>query len=607
MSSLQFVGRKGSGSIIINHFESLEGRRLLAAAVLSGNAAPYTLMVTGTGGSDVVVAAVRGTRLRVAVNGVIQQFRASAVSQIQIQAGDGADVVDISGVSIPAYVNGDTGNDLIKGGAGNDTLTGGAGKDTLYGNGGNDRLNGNGGNDVLYGGDGNDVLYAGAGVDRLDGGDGNDHFVAGTGADTLLGDAGNDVFDAVNGQADVIDGGVGKNTAVTDVAGDTVKNIRALTTAVYTAPGGTVTPPVITPDPTPAPFSPTDHPLSISVNDESLWDTNFSTVVTQLHTLGVRAVRLYVSISSYDDRPTASDPVSYTNFVNAWNGTGTHPMVAGLAMKRAFALKRAGFKVLMTINNTTAQPPASAAQATAFYTYMMNATETSTSTTKLKDAVDYWEIGNEVDLAQYWAPSGVNKPAGLKEYVDDLLIPAANALHSGPTSNWEQVVSSSVSYSPTDMNAILTELRAQGRTDAIDDIGFHPYGRYDPANGINEIGDRSAQALRYATAFGRPLIATEWNVRGFNSNGSQNATWAAAITSVYNSVIKPDYLAAFYFNLTNNYAGRGGSITARPAGLLTHNYSGTITPTSSVEDLLAYYESPLVTSDPFYSAFASLT
>ena len=595
----------------ITSIESLETRRLMAASHLSGNASPYTLLIDGTPGNDVIGVAARGTRLRVAVNGVVTQFRASAVSRIEIQAGDGTDVVDASGTAINTYVLGGLGNDLIRGGAGDDTLTGAGGKDTLYGNAGNDRLNGGASNDIIFGGDGNDAVYGGDGADSISADAGNDHLFGDAGIDTMLGGDGNDVFESVDGGVDYVVGGAGKNVATTDVTGDTTKTIRTVTTAVYTPPdsgGGSTGGGDNTGNGSGGPVSTGSHPLAISVNDESLWDQNFSTTISQLHTLGVTVVRLFVSINSYADRPHAYDNINYADIVGSWNGSG-HPLIAGLAMKRAFALKRAGFKVLLTIQETDGHVPASDQVVTDFYTYMMNATETSGGSTKLKDVVDYWEVGNEVDLSAYWAPSGTNKAAGLKQYVDDLLIPAAAALHSGPNTKWEQIVSASVSYNPKDMNAILTELKALGRTNAIDEIGYHPYGRYLPAQNIDEITPRVTQAAAYAAAFGKPLIATEWNVRGYANNGSQNTSWSSAISTIYNNDIKPNFLIGFYFALTNNFAGRGGSndITARPAGLLTHDYNGSVTQNSSASDLLAYYKSPLVPSDPFYSVYNAFT
>ena len=69
------------------------------------------------------------------------------------------------------------------------------------------------------------------------------------------------------------------------------------------------------------------------------------------------------------------------------------------------------------------------------------------STFTLAQAVDSWEVGNEPDSVTFWKPSGTNKTTGLKSYVDNFLIPAAQELKLGA----ERVISGGVSFSPGDM------------------------------------------------------------------------------------------------------------------------------------------------------------
>jgi len=63
---------------------------------------------------------------------------------------------------------------------------------------------------------------------------------------------------------------------------------------------------------------------------------------------------------------------------------------------------------------------------------------------------------------------------------------------------------------------------------------------------------------------------------------------------------------AFYFGMINNWDARGGSVSARPAGLLIHDGTVSANPGSSLSTLVNYYQSPLVVSDPFYSMFTNL-
>lgn len=98
----------------------------------------------------------------------------------------------------------------IEGTAGADRLTGTPGPDVICGLGGNDSLDGAGGDDVLRGGAGNDRLVGGGGQDELYGE---------RGRDTLLGR---------DGEADVLDGGPGKDKASRDKRLDVVAAIEKI-------------------------------------------------------------------------------------------------------------------------------------------------------------------------------------------------------------------------------------------------------------------------------------------------------------------------------------------------------------------------------------------
>jgi len=132
-----------------------------------------TLNIYGTPLVDQIQVEQPGS-MDVVVNGVAYQF-ATLITDVQISAGDGNDVVELislfSGITVT--VNGDGGNDTIRaaadltndlvlnGGEGHDLLIGGLGNDTLNGGGGNDWLRGGGGTDSLTGSTGNDVYAFG--------------------------------------------------------------------------------------------------------------------------------------------------------------------------------------------------------------------------------------------------------------------------------------------------------------------------------------------------------------------------------------------------------------------------------------------------------------
>ena len=340
------------------------------------------------------------------------------------------------------------------------------------------------------------------------------------------------------------------------------------------------------------------NPLAVNFNDEALWGSNFSTAVKDARALGITAVRLWYGFEYYGARP------------HAWDSIPRFGSVPGevdpdaLVLKRAFQLHQLGFSVTLVLQQNEGLAPKSAAQVKGMVGALMDSTETRTSTETLASAVDYWEIGNEPDSAGYWQPSAADSAAGLKAYVDQFLIPAAQELHADPA-HPERVISAGVSGDPGDLKIILGELRRQHALADIDSAGFHAYGTYNPAkpNVTGGLKAKTELAASYAKAAGKPLMATEWNVRGCN-RGSP-AAWAKAVDGAYRNVILPNYSAAYYFALVNNWCARGGKISARPAGLLVHKAPAAVKPGSSTAALSNYYNTPLVASTPFYNVFSS--
>jgi hypothetical protein len=132
----------------------------------------------------------------------------------------------ICGLGGDDVISGAGGNDIIDGAAGSDRLSGGSAKDKLIGLQGNDRLKGNAGRDRAGGGAGRDRLSGAAGNDRLAGGSAGDRLRGGRGRDRLLGAGGSDRFGARDGKVDIVDGGKGRDRAVTDTAARAAKGKR---------------------------------------------------------------------------------------------------------------------------------------------------------------------------------------------------------------------------------------------------------------------------------------------------------------------------------------------------------------------------------------------
>jgi hypothetical protein len=104
------------------------------------------LTVIGTPKADRIAVEVLGPNLRVAG----QVFAVYVVNEIRIDAGAGDDNIAISdSLTIPAFIKGGKGNDVLEGGGGDDVLLGGKGNDRLFGWAGVDVLKGGGGKDRI--------------------------------------------------------------------------------------------------------------------------------------------------------------------------------------------------------------------------------------------------------------------------------------------------------------------------------------------------------------------------------------------------------------------------------------------------------------------------
>jgi Ca2+-binding RTX toxin-like protein len=160
--------------------ESLDSRRLMSTAFLSDG----ILTVIGNDSADSIVLTKKRLFVTVTINPSTYNFLNSSISQINIFAGGGSDVVRTTDagfglLNTPMYISGGSGDDLISCANGDDTVCAGDGEDTLYGWGGDDELYGEDDSDYLNGGDDDDYLDGGRDrqKDYLTGDDGCDTFV----------------------------------------------------------------------------------------------------------------------------------------------------------------------------------------------------------------------------------------------------------------------------------------------------------------------------------------------------------------------------------------------------------------------------------------------
>jgi Ca2+-binding RTX toxin-like protein len=165
---------------------------LIAADVENASGGNGNDKITGNGGANVLNGAGGNDSLD------------GGLGKDVLVGGAGVDTADYSTRTVALNVSLDNvANDGAAGEADNvrndvENITGGSAADTLTGSAFSNVLIGNGGDDKLYGLGGNDSLTGGAGADQLFGGDGND---------TLF---------AKDGVKDLLDGGLGTDTAQRD-------------------------------------------------------------------------------------------------------------------------------------------------------------------------------------------------------------------------------------------------------------------------------------------------------------------------------------------------------------------------------------------------------
>ncbi len=125
------------------------------------------LCVRGTSGNDIIRINSGGNAYSVSVmmNGVARGTFGSAsqrISRIVAHGLDGNDVMSVApSVTLPAWLYGDDGNDMLTGGGGPTYLFGGSGSDILIGGKARSILIGGAGRDILIGGTGDAILIGG--------------------------------------------------------------------------------------------------------------------------------------------------------------------------------------------------------------------------------------------------------------------------------------------------------------------------------------------------------------------------------------------------------------------------------------------------------------
>lgn len=250
------------------------------------------------------------------------------------------------------------------------------------------------------------------------------------------------------------------------------------------------------------------YPIGINMNDASSAMVPRATSV--MKDLGVKAIRIWSTVNDFNSRTL---PASF---------------------QRAIDYDRAGFSVLMEVHTKDGKVP-NADAVKGWFSW-------AAKQPGIANAVDQWQIGNEVDSNYYWKGS-------LSQYVNGFLKPASEGLRP----QGEDVVSAGPSWNPQDIQ----EMIDHGMLDYVDYVGAHPY-----ANGVSQVKQRINQIVEVVDGR-KPIAATEWNVRGYEGDKTK---WANAVTEAY-PYIKAAFDLNYYFCLEvqDTPAGPGGILKTNGA------------------------------------------
>jgi Ca2+-binding RTX toxin-like protein len=156
-STVSVIDAKG-GSIVTG--DGADTVTVVARSDSTGGALSNELEISTGAGDDVIRVTAASNRLTLPT----------------IDAGDGADTIEILGTSA----------DRVFGGAGDDRILTSGGNDIVDGGSGDNYIDAGSGNNEVTAGTGNDAIYTGAGSDTIDAGSGNDVISGGAGTDTAI-------------------------------------------------------------------------------------------------------------------------------------------------------------------------------------------------------------------------------------------------------------------------------------------------------------------------------------------------------------------------------------------------------------------------------------
>lgn len=236
-------------------------------------------------------------------------------------------------------------------------------------------------------------------------------------------------------------------------------------------------------------------------------DTDVNKSLKSLSDMGIYWTRIWLDIKNWAD-PTKD------------NHSGT--------VSRALALHNAGYKVCLNLNANAGVVPESYEQAKAYFEYLFNIPG-------LKDAVDMWEIHNELNLFNdYWKGTP-------EEYVNRSLKAGWDVFH--PAGEWVLGGSFTLGQGTFGGTDVTEAYVNAGYLNYCDFAGTHPY-----ATSFSELKTHVNKILElYGN---KPVFISEWNYKSPSAASANSTTWAnnieLAMDYFYNT---PQITGVCYYRL----------------------------------------------------------
>ncbi len=253
-----------------------------------------------------------------------------------------------------------------------------------------------------------------------------------------------------------------------------------------------------------------------------------------------------VEVSSFDGFQIGSDTrnvpatVPYLNdigvkWVRVWSdikqwSNPAHPDNQSIAFQQAVQFKREGFRVILMMNAHNGVIPSSYAEAKAYFDWLKSQ---HVDGMPLTEAIDIWEVGNELNLEKYWAGTP-------EQYVNRMLKAAWDSIKIGSGGSGQILGANWTAWQDGKYGTTITKSYIDaGYLNYVDYAGFHPY--VDDLQTLQSVMNSALQLFQ-----GKPVILSEWNWKsGTKTSLHEARAW------LYDKV----YLAIFYRFVSSSAEG----------------------------------------------------